>query len=177
MDTEKNTFGFGDLNPSPSSTPSSTPPDLIRRQTGWIRASDRLPEAKPKHSRRSSEPKPGGFDALQDGPPPEKGRLNDPLNPVDPEDRARAQTILDHIGRRFAENRKKGKSNAYERYQADLAENMNHLVTGGVMNLKEVSQTIMQLEEFRKQTSEHGKTPATLLAEWLRGDLPEDALK
>lgn len=103
--------------------------------------------------------------------------MNEQVSPVNPEDRARAQTILDEIGKRFADNRKKGKSNAYERYQADLAENLNYLVAGGVMNLKEISQTIMQLEEFRKQTSESGKTQATLLGEFLRGEITLEVLK
>ena len=169
----KETFGFGDLT-SPERDESrehSVPSEpLIRRSTGWIRATDQLPAPKPKRGPRARQPQPGGFDALQDS----EKRLNEQVRPVNPEDRARAQEILDQIGKRFSANRQKGKSNAYERYQSDLAENLNYLVTGGVMNLKEISQTIMQLEEYRKQSSEHGKTPATILAEWLQGSKVEE---
>jgi hypothetical protein len=38
------------------------------------------------------------------------------------------------------------------------------------MTMKELSEMLMKLEEFRKRTTETGKTPATLLAEWLRGE-------
>lgn len=90
---------------------------------------------------------------------------------VDPKDKEIASDILNEIGQRFSENRAKGKSTAYEEYQRDISNNASYLVRGGLMTLKEVSEMLMKLEEFRKHTSEQGKTPATLLAEWLRGEL------
>lgn len=107
----------------------------------------------------------GGPDAVQD-------RQGSPA-PIKEEDRTKARDILTDIGNRFAENRKKGKSNAFEEYQRDIALNMNYLIMGGALTLKDCSQLLMQLEEYRKQTSEHGKTPSTLLAEWLSGGAAE----
>lgn len=93
-----------------------------------------------------------------------------PPSIVTKEDREKARNILDEIGKRFAANRKKGKSTAYEIYQADLAENFQYLVAGGLMSVKEMSEMFMRTEEFRKATNEHGETPASLLAKWLRGE-------
>jgi hypothetical protein len=88
---------------------------------------------------------------------------------VTPQDRDYAKGILESIGKEFAENRKISQSQAYEVYQRDLANNAQYLILGGVMSMKELSELLMKLEEFRKRSSESGKTPATLLAEWLRG--------
>lgn len=89
---------------------------------------------------------------------------------VTPEARERARGILDTIGRQFAENRKVSQSQAYEIYQKDVADNAAYLIQGGILSMKELSELLMKLEEFRKRSSESGKTPATLLAEWLRGE-------
>lgn len=89
---------------------------------------------------------------------------------VSPEHAHRASLIIKDIGERFAKNREHNQSSAYEQYQRDLADNAHYLVTGGIMTMKELSEMLMKLEEFRKRTSEQGKTPATLLAEWLRGE-------
>lgn len=96
--------------------------------------------------------------------------------PLSPEVQRQARDVLREIGLRFSENRKKAKSGAFEQYQRDLAENMDLLVMGGAMSLKEISQTLMQLEEYRKQTSEQGKTQATMLGEWLMGKLGDEQL-
>ena len=157
IDEERTPREFTILDPSPSQ---------VRRGTG----DDGAPkERQPRGGNRqkgSSSQIPRGPDALQDLSSP-----NPSTSPtqIAPEDRERARTILDQIGLKFSENRKKGKSTAWEEYQRDLAINMNHLIIGGVMNLREITQSLMQIEEYRKQTSEHGKTPATLLAEWLSG--------
>lgn len=175
MDTEK-TFGFGSLQSEldPRYPAGLDAPPAVQRSTSYARKSKAYGDQSPKKRGRPRKSESRRYDALSDG---EEGRsLNEPVVPINPEDRALAQSILEQIGKRFARNREKGKSNAYERYQADLAENLNFLVAGGVMNLKEVSQTIMQLEEFRKQGSEHGKTAATILSEWLNGELPDEAL-
>lgn len=89
---------------------------------------------------------------------------------VKEEDRTKATGILQEIGQRFADNRARGKSNAYEQYQKDLAQNAQYLVLGGLASVKELTDIFMKIEDFRKQSSEHGKTPSTILAEWLRGD-------
>jgi hypothetical protein len=93
-----------------------------------------------------------------------------PRSDISKEDREKARGVLDDIGKRFASNRLKGKFTAYEEYQRDLAQNSHFLVAGGLMSLKELSELFMRLEEFRKSTAEQGKTPATLLGEWLRGE-------
>ena len=133
----------------------------VGRRTGGTRKKAKPGKIDRSRPKGSAEEVQGGSDAVQDN--------QGTAAPIAPEDRQRAREILDEIGAKFAENRKKGKSNAWEEYQRDLALNMNYLVLGGVMNLKEISQTLMQIEEYRKQTSEHGKTPSTLLAEWLSG--------
>lgn len=96
--------------------------------------------------------------------------VDHPQVAVSPEDRKKANNIIDEIGKRFSENRKISQSAAYECYQKDLSDNSAYLVNGGVMTMKELSEMLMKLEEFRKRTTETGKTPATLLAEWLRGE-------
>lgn len=100
-----------------------------------------------------------------------KGRKVEPAVAIDPKDAKLASDILNDIGQRFSENRAKGKSTAFEEYQRDISNNASYLVRGGLMTLKELSEMLMKLEEYRKHTSEQGKTPATLLAEWLRGDI------
>jgi hypothetical protein len=89
---------------------------------------------------------------------------------VTPEARAAAQNILDRVGKAFSENRAVSQSQAYEALQRDVADNAAYLIAGGYLSLKELSELLMKLEEFRKRSSESGKTPATLLAEWLRGE-------
>lgn len=164
MDFKPDTWGLGDpIGPDPDIASSQVPargrgPRQNRARAG----SGKNPS--PGASNRTAKVQ-GGIDAVQE--PKETTQA------VDPEDRDRARDLLEEIGARFAENRKKGKSTAYEEYQRDLAVNMNYLVLGGVMNLKEISQTLMQIEEYRKQSSETGKTQATLLGEWLSGgDVP-----
>ena len=95
---------------------------------------------------------------------------------IAPEDRKNAQEILKQIGTKFAEVRGRGKSAAWEDYQRLIASNLDTLVLGGAISLKEASQLLMQVEEFRKGSSENGKTPGMLLADWLSGELAEDVL-
>jgi hypothetical protein len=117
------------------------------------------------YKRRGASPEEPGADL------PLAADLDAPLPPnVTPEARQRAKNILDSIGKAFSENRKVSQSQAYEVYQRDVADNAQYLITGGIMTMKELSELLMKLEEFRKRSSESGKTPATLLAEWLRGE-------
>lgn len=89
--------------------------------------------------------------------------------------RTYAQSVLDFIGKEFARNRQANKARAFEIYQQRISENLDYLVVGGVMDLKEATKTIMELEEFRKQTTERAETPAQALARWLSGDDLEHA--
>jgi hypothetical protein len=53
-------------------------------------------------------------------------------------------------------------------------DNLDTLVLGDVISLKEVTATITDLEQFmRNETGETGKSQAQLLAEWLRIDPTE----
>lgn len=89
-------------------------------------------------------------------------------------DRANARKLFRAIGKRFNENRKKSKSSAYEQYQRDLMENMDTLLLGGVIELKEITATVTNLEVFMKSDiSETGKSQSEMLAEWLRIDPSE----
>lgn len=97
------------------------------------------------------------------------GRSESSGHSVNPEDRRKASTILAEIGDRFADNRKKGRSNAYETYQEDIARNLNYLIAGGLMSMKEASELFMKLEDFRKQSAQ-GRTPVEALAEFLSGE-------
>lgn len=164
MAFEKDTWGLGDLDqerlPRDFRLTDSSPPPVGRRTRQYREKAGGRKDAKAGAPDRAAEVQ-RRDDAVQDN--------QVSTAQIDPKDRDRARSILQIIGDKFAENRKKGKSTAYEEYQRDLAINMNYLVMGGVMNLKEISQTLMQIEEYRKQSSEHGKTPATLLAEWLSG--------
>lgn len=88
---------------------------------------------------------------------------------ADPAAVNRARNLFREIGARFNENRRKSKATAYERYQHDLMENMDTLVLGGVIELKEITATITNLEQYmRDNTGDQGKSQAQLLAEWLR---------
>jgi hypothetical protein len=144
-------------------TTEISPPD--RRKTFRARKSDDG-DSIPKRKYR----KRGGEEPRSDLPVEGEKRS---LIVVSPEDREKAQRIIDDIGQRFSENRLKSQSMAFEQYQRDLADNASFIVKGGFMTMKELSEMLMKLEEFRKRDSSQGKTPVTLLAEWLRGETIE----
>lgn len=100
---------------------------------------------------------------------PEEPRPGVSVADITPEARVKAQNILDRIGKAFSENRLVSQSQAYEALQRDVADHASYLIAGGYLSMKELSELLMKLEEFRKRSSESGKTPATILAEWLRG--------
>jgi hypothetical protein len=138
---------------------------------------------RPNRTGRKSAPQPAGVrpdaqrPAAGDGPDPKTLVIQvDGKNPsnIKAEDREKATGILQEVGQRFADNRRKGKSNAYEEYQRDLAENAQFLVLGGLASVKELTELFMKIEDFRKQSSEQGKNPATILGEWLRGEETEE---
>ena len=86
-------------------------------------------------------------------------------------ERQSARELLATIGQRFAENRQKSKSKAFEIYQRDLATNSGVLVMGGAVTLKELTVLLMDLEGFVKSSQKEGETSMTILAQFLRGEL------
>jgi len=118
---------------------------------------------------RPPQPQPSGGGVPAAGPPEVAAKVGG----VTPAERNKAKDVLDAIGNRFAENRRKSKSEAYVIYQRDLAENAHFLIAGGLMSLKELSELFLRLEEHRKADHQQGKSAATFLAEWLSGGGPE----
>ncbi len=89
---------------------------------------------------------------------------------------ADARRLFREIGQRFNENRKKSKTAAYAGYRHDLMDNMDTLIMGGAIDLKEVTSVITGLEQYTKETeAESTETPATILGRWLRMDAAEVA--
>jgi len=91
-------------------------------------------------------------------------------------ERADARHLFREIGQRFNENRKKSKTSAYAGFRHDLMDNLDTLVMGGAIDLKEATTIITNLEQFTKETeAESTETPATILGRWLRMDAAEIA--
>lgn len=86
-----------------------------------------------------------------------------------PAERADARRLFREIGARFNQNRKKSRTAAYAAYRHDLMENMDTLIMGGAIELKEITTVITNLEALTKETEEESReTPATVLGRWLR---------
>ena len=91
-------------------------------------------------------------------------------------ERADARRLFREIGERFNANRKKSKTAAYAGYRHDLMANLDTLVMGGALDLKDATTIITNLEQFTKETeAESTETPATVLGRWLRMDASEIA--
>jgi hypothetical protein len=91
-------------------------------------------------------------------------------------ERASATRLFREIGQRFNENRKKSKTAAYAGFRHDLMDNLDTLVMGGAIDLKEATSIITNLEQYTKETeAESTETPATILGRWLRMDAAEIA--
>jgi len=91
-------------------------------------------------------------------------------------ERADARRLFREIGQRFNDNRKKSKTAAYAGFRHDLMDNLDTLVMGGAIDLKEATSIITNLEQYTKETeSESVETPATVLGRWLRMDAAEVA--
>ena len=91
-------------------------------------------------------------------------------------ERASATRLFREIGQRFNENRKKSKTAAYAGFRHDLMDNLDTLVMGGAIDLKEATSIITNLEQYTKETeAESTETPATILGRWLRMDAAEVA--
>ena len=92
------------------------------------------------------------------------------------EQRADARHLFREIGETFNVNRKKSKTAAYAAYRHDLMANLDTLIMGGAIDLKEVTTVITNLEQYTKETeAESTETPATVLGRWLRMDASEVA--
>lgn len=84
-------------------------------------------------------------------------------------ERADARRLFREIGDRFNDNRKVSKTRAYAAYRHDLMANLDTLIMGGAIDLKEVTTVITNLELLTKETeAEATETPATVLGRWLR---------
>lgn len=89
-------------------------------------------------------------------------------------ERADARRLFREIGQRFNENRKKSKTAAYAAFRHDLMDNLDNLIMGGALDLKEATTIITNLEQYTKETeAESTETPATILGRWLRMDAVE----
>ena len=83
--------------------------------------------------------------------------------------RADAHRLFREIGERFNLNRKKSKTAAYAAYRHDLMANLDTLIMGGAIDLKEVTTVITNLELLTKETeTEATETPVMVLGRWLR---------
>lgn len=91
-------------------------------------------------------------------------------------ERQDARRLFREIGERFNVNRKRSKTAAYAAYRHDLMANLDTLIMGGAIDLKEVTTVITNLEQYTKETeAESTETPATILGKWLRMDAVEVA--
>lgn len=91
-------------------------------------------------------------------------------------ERSNATRLFREIGETFNVNRKKSKTAAYAAYRHDLMANLDTLIMGGAIDLKEVTTVITNLEQYTKETeAESTETPATILGRWLRMDAAEIA--
>ena len=97
------------------------------------------------------------------------------ITPTESE-RADARRLFRQIGETFNTNRKLSKTKAYAAYRHDLMANLDTLIMGGAIDLKEATTIITNLEQYTKETeAESTETPATILGRWLRMDATEVA--
>lgn len=91
-------------------------------------------------------------------------------------ERSSATRLFREIGETFNKNRKKSKTAAYAAFRHDLMANLDTLIMGGAIDLKEATTIITNLEQYTKETeAESTETPATILGRWLRMDAAEIA--
>jgi hypothetical protein len=89
-------------------------------------------------------------------------------------ERSSATRLFREIGETFNKNRKKSKTAAYAAFRHDLMANLDTLIMGGAIDLKEATTIITNLEQYTKETeAESTETPATILGRWLRMDAVE----
>lgn len=115
----------------------------------------------------------GGNEGLPKNSGAEDGAVRGRREPTESE-RNDAKKLFRRIGQRFNENRKKSRAEAYAQYRYDLMENMDVLVMGGAIDLKEITTVITGLEQYtRDGGAGEGKSQSQMLAEWLRIDTKE----
>ena len=91
-------------------------------------------------------------------------------------ERSDARRLFREIGETFNNNRKLSKTKAYAAFRHDLMANLDTLIMGGAIDLKEATTIITNLEQYTKETeAESTETPATILGRWLRMDAAEVA--
>lgn len=91
-------------------------------------------------------------------------------------ERSDARRLFREIGETFNNNRKLSKTKAYAAFRHDLMANLDTLIMGGAIDLKEATTIITNLEQYTKETeAESTETPATILGRWLRMDATEVA--
>lgn len=91
-------------------------------------------------------------------------------------ERSNATRLFREIGKTFNENRKKSKTAAYAAFRHDLMDNLDTLIMGGALDLKEATTIITNLEQYTRETEQEStETPATILGRWLRMDAAEVA--
>jgi hypothetical protein len=84
--------------------------------------------------------------------------------------------LFREIGETFNNNRKLSKTKAYAAFRHDLMANLDTLIMGGAIDLKEATTIITNLEQYTKETeADSTETPATILGRWLRMDAAEVA--
>lgn len=84
-------------------------------------------------------------------------------------ERSDARRLFREIGQRFNENRKRSKTAAYAAFRHDLMDNLDTLIMGGALDLKEATAIVTNLESYTRETeAESTETPATILGRWLR---------
>jgi hypothetical protein len=84
-------------------------------------------------------------------------------------ERSDARRLFREIGQRFNENRRKSKTAAYAAFRHDLMDNLDTLIMGGALDLKEATAIVTNLESYTRETeAESTETPATILGRWLR---------
>ena len=91
-------------------------------------------------------------------------------------ERSDARRLFREIGETFNNNRKLSKTKAYAAFRHDLMANLDTLIMGGAIDLKEATTIITNLEQYTKETeAESTETPATILGRWLCMDAAEVA--
>ncbi len=108
-------------------------------------------------------------------PKTDEPKISPKLIPTESE-RQDARRLFREIGQRFNDNRKKSKTAAYAGFRHDLMDNLDTLVMGGAIDLKEATTIITNLEQYTRETEQEStETPATILGRWLRMDAAEVA--
>jgi hypothetical protein len=123
---------------------------------------------KKEKSTQASIPLPAAIKKLVPKTEPTTPPASTRIAPTESE-RADARRLFREIGQRFNLNRKKSKTAAYAAFRHDLMDNLDTLIMGGALDLKEATTIITNLEQYTRETEQEStETPATILGRWLR---------